>query len=223
MSLSANDALEQLRLGNQRYVQRVPEATSGVLHGAPPSESPSPLAIVLTCSDIRVPPELLFDQAPGDLFVVQVAGNVLAPSLIASIELAASTYGTSVCVVLGHTRCAAIDLALERFNRMPPPASASPHLADLLERLAPSVRRALERRDPGGDLRDTCVEANVWSSVASLLDRSDLLSALSQGRGFRVKGAVFHADEGRVRFLGEARASMLTGAARAPSPDPLRS
>src|SRR5262252_7147944 len=111
--ISAGDALDRLRQGNRRFVESI---GSGVLFPSRPAALPKgqePFAIVLGCSDSRVPAEIVFDQGLGDLFVIRVAGNVVAPSLVGSVEFAAATFATPLVMVLGHTRCGAVAAAVD--------------------------------------------------------------------------------------------------------------
>src|SRR4051812_4630630 len=121
-SLSAHDALARLREGNQRYVQNVRSVDSMLSHSRRADlVLQSPVAIVLGCSDSRAPAEIVFDQGLGDLFVIRVAGNIVAPSQIGSVEFAAERFGTRLVVVMGHTQCGAIEAAIEAGERGGPP------------------------------------------------------------------------------------------------------
>src|ERR1700747_3015578 len=113
-NLPAREALARLRAGNDRYVQNVRSVDSMIRHSRRGDLGvQSPFAIVLGCSDSRAPAEIVFDQGLGDLFVIRVAGNIVAPSQIGSVEFAAERFGTRLVVVMGHTGCGAIDAAIE--------------------------------------------------------------------------------------------------------------
>src|SRR5881396_3230168 len=113
--ITALEALRRLSQGNQRFVAN--QAAGGVLsistRGADSVDGQAPFAIILGCSDSRVPAELIFDQGFGDLFVIRVAGNIVAPSQVGSVEFAASRYGTPLVVVMGHSHCGAVQAALD--------------------------------------------------------------------------------------------------------------
>src|SRR3954466_4109768 len=116
----AQEALARLREGNQRYVHNVRSVDSMVSHSRRADLTlQSPFAIVLGCSDSRAPAEIVFDQGLGDLFVIRVAGNIVAPSQIGSVEFAAERFGTRLVVVMGHTQCGAIDAAIEVLSGAP--------------------------------------------------------------------------------------------------------
>src|SRR5512135_3453835 len=142
--LTAKEALERLRAGNARFV-----AQSRGAGGAPegsrrlvPSHEQRPFAIVLGCSDSRVPAEIVFDQGLGDLFVIRVAGNIVAPSQVGSVEFAAARYGTPLVVVLGHSQCGAVLATLEELQR--PTENQSRNLKSIVDRVRPSVEGLLE-------------------------------------------------------------------------------
>ena len=174
---SPADALQRLRDGNRRFVagergdaNSISEARRAELVGGQ-----NPFAAIVACSDSRVPVELLFDQGLGDLFVIRVAGNIVAPSQIGSVEFAAAKLGTRLVVVLGHSNCGAIDAALQAITNAD--EAASPNLQSIVD----SIRPALEPlvADKGKvDLREA-VAANVRQSVAHLRAGSGILQDLS--------------------------------------------
>jgi carbonic anhydrase len=141
--ISALEALERLQEGNRRFVSGAtgPEAPSGPSRRRELAEGQEPFAIILGCSDSRVPAELVFDQGLGDLFVIRVAGNIVAPSQVGSVEFAADRFGTRLVVVMGHSRCGAIQATLEELRR--PTADRSPNLRAIVDRIRPSVKPLL--------------------------------------------------------------------------------
>ena len=167
-----------------------------------------PFAIILGCSDARVPAELVFDQGLGDLFVIRVAGNIVAPSLVGSVEFAAERFHTRLVVVLGHSQCGAIEATLEELRR--PTENQSRNLAAIVERVRPSVERLLgtdAARDPESLVRQA-TRANIRASVDHLRHGSEVLEQLIRNDGLRVVGAEYSIETGVVEFLDdEARRS----------------
>ncbi|MGQ0428618.1 MAG: carbonic anhydrase, partial [Gammaproteobacteria bacterium] len=137
--VAAPEALARLREGNARFAANVrsPGSLLSAERRAALAVAQEPFAIVLGCSDSRVPVEIVFDQGPGDLFVIRVAGNIVAPSLIGSVEFAAERFGTRLVVVLGHSSCGAIAATLEELRR--PSSGHSPNLKDIVDRIRPAV------------------------------------------------------------------------------------
>jgi len=200
--LPALEALERLREGNRRFAADAREVLSGAR--ARPADlvsAQAPFAIVLGCSDSRVPAELVFDQGLGDLFVIRVAGNIVAPSQIGSVEFAAERFGTRLVVVLGHSSCGAILATLEELRR--PTEKQSKNLRSIVERVRPSVEGLLEtplRDDPAALVRQA-VRANVRNSVDHLRHGSEVLERLIQEQGLLVVGAEYSLETGAVEFL----------------------
>src|ERR1035437_10087438 len=141
--IAAREALERLRAGNARFTARLAGAGEFVSHTRRPEVTmvEEPFAIILGCSDARVPAELVFDQGLGDLFVIRVAGNIVAPSLVGSVEFAAERFHTRLVVVLGHSQCGAIEATLEELRR--PTENQSRNLSAIVERVRPSVEGML--------------------------------------------------------------------------------
>jgi carbonic anhydrase len=192
--VSARDALERLREGNRRFVERV----RGPMEG--PSAGQAPFAIILGCSDARVPAELVFSQGFGDLFVIRVAGNIVAPSQVGSVEFAAERFGTRLAVVLGHTQCGAVEATLEQLRE--PQANQSPNLRAIVERIRPAVEPLLElpaAHDPEALARGA-VRANVDASVKQLRHGSALLERRIERDGLLIVGAEYHVEDGTVEF-----------------------
>ena len=160
-----------------------------------------PFAIVLGCSDSRAPAEILFDQGLGDLFVIRVAGNIIAPSLVGSVEFAAARFGTRLVVVLGHTQCGAINATLDELQR--PTVNQSRNLRAIVDRVRPSVQ-ALLHTDLAKDrnaLVAEAVRANIRASAGHLRHGSEILEQLIQGDGLLVVGAEYSLETGEVDFF----------------------
>jgi len=211
--LSARAALEALRAGNRRFVGKLGLGSGSTREAepgrAPPRELPvgqqEPLAIVLGCSDARVPAEIVFDQGLGDLFVIRVAGNIVAPSGIGSVEFAASAFGTRLVVVLGHSNCGAVHATLEQLAR--PSREQSRNLRSIVDRIRPAVEPLLERTAAvdARTLEQQAVRANIRMSVEQLRRGSEVLEQLIAEEGLRVVGAEYSLETGVVEFLeGEA-------------------
>jgi carbonic anhydrase len=201
--ISAMDALDRLRDGNRRFVasQATVFTVSTPEHRATLVARQEPFAIVLGCSDSRVPAELVFDQGFGDLFVIRVAGNIVAPSQIGSVEFAAGKFGTRLVVVLGHSRCGAVEATLEELRR--PSAIQSRNLHSIVDRVRPSVEALLAtelRDDPEALIRDA-VRANVRVSASQLRHGSELLESLIARDGLLVVGAEYSLESGIVEFF----------------------
>lgn len=200
--ISASQALEQLREGNRRFVASV-QRGEGVRRYPPLEEltqGQAPFAVILGCSDSRVPAELVFSQGLGDLFVVRVAGNVATPTQIGSIEFAAERFGTRLVVVLGHSNCGAVGATLQALRQ--PGADASPNLGAIVECIAPAVRDlAHAAAGDEAQLMQDAVRANVRASVAGLREQSAIIEHLVQTDGLMVVGAEYALGTGRVEFL----------------------
>lgn len=201
--ISAQEALQRLREGNQRFVASVRKGAAALCNPRPLAleQHQQPFAIVLGCSDARVPAEIVFDQGLGDLFVIRVAGNVVAPSQIGSIEFAASRFGTRLVVVLGHSQCGAILATIEELQR--PAENQSRNLRSIVDRVRPSVEGLLRtelRNDPESLVR-LAVRANVGVSVSHLRYGSDVLEQLIENDGLMVVGAEYSLETGVVEFF----------------------
>ena len=200
---TAAEALQRLKDGNRRFVERVRnhEASLGASPRIQLTQEQKPLAIILGCSDSRVPAEIVFDQVLGELFVIRVAGNIVAPSLIGSVEFAAEQFGTRLVVVLGHSRCGAIQATLEQLRR--PAENQSPNIRSIVDRVRPSVEGLLKtelRHDEEALVRQA-VRANVGVSVSHLRYGSDVLERLIQDDGLVVVGAEYSLETGEVEFF----------------------
>jgi len=200
--IAAAEALSRLRDGNRRFVSgQTPTQTLSHNIRRILSADQTPFAIVLGCSDSRVPAELVFDQSFGDLFVIRVAGNIVAPSQVGSVEFAASRFGTKLVVVMGHQHCGAIDATLE--DLLDGTTSPSRGLRSIVDRVKPAVSTLLAGR-PGLDrktLAREAVRANVRASVDHLNHGSELLERLVYNDGLLIVGAEYSLDTGVVTFL----------------------
>jgi carbonic anhydrase len=194
--IPAPEALQRLREGNRRFVN---SATSR--HSFEFTEAQEPFAIILGCADSRVPAEIVFDQGLGDLFVIRVAGNIVAPSQVGSVEFAAERYHTRLVVVLGHSQCGAVLATLEELRR--PSESQSRNLRSIVDRVRPSVEPLLagpHSADPAA-LVEQAVRANVRVSVNQLRHGSEVLEQLIQEQGLAVVGAEYSLETGVVDFF----------------------
>ena len=200
---SALEALERLREGNRRFLSdgwgkasctdqaRRDELLAGQ----------KPFAIILGCSDSRVPAEIVFDQGLGELFVIRVAGNIVAPSQIGSVEFAACVYDTPLVVVMGHSMCGAVMTTLEELER--PSGNRSPNLQSIVNRIRPSVQVLLETglQDDPDELLRQAIRANIRASASQLRHGSRILEELiGQGR-LLVVGAEYSLETGVVEFF----------------------
>jgi carbonic anhydrase len=202
--LSAIDALNRLREGNQRFASdsRISEALTNEDRRAQVVKVQEPFAIILGCSDSRVPGEIIFDQGLGDLFVIRVAGNIVAPSQIGSVEFAADRFGTRLVVVLGHSNCGAIRATLEELNRGSD--AQSRHVQSIVDRIRPSVEPLLSvggGRLSEDELTDLAVRANIRASANQLRHGSQMLEQLIQADGLLVVGAEYSLESGLVDFF----------------------
>lgn len=228
--VSAEEALARLKEGNRRYVQNVRSVDSLMSHSRRADlTTQSPFAIIIGCSDSRAPAEMVFDQGLGDLFVIRVAGNVVAPSQVGSVEFAADRFGTRLVVVMGHSHCGAVDAALETIlNRQ---ASTSPNISSIVNRVrsgiesmvtaelrqvrgrsttgkptTPAGANAADAGDGPDDLdlpriRREAVRTNVRAAVDHLLHGSEVIERLALEDGLAVVGAELDLATGEVTFF----------------------
>lgn len=200
--ISARDALLRLREGNRRFVAEAladDSSTTARRHSLVSGQAP--FAIILGCSDSRVPAELVFDQGLGDLFVIRVAGNIVAPSQIGSVEFAAERYGTRLVVVLGHSQCGAIQATLEELER--PTENRSPNLSSIVNHIRPAVETLVEygEGDDAQALLGHAVRANIRASADHLRHGSRVLETLIREQGLLVVGAEYSLETGEVAFF----------------------
>jgi carbonic anhydrase len=201
--ISAREALKRLQDGNRRFVSD--EVHRDRLRGEARRKElvtgQAPFAIILGCSDSRVPAEIVFDQGLGDLFVIRVAGNIVEPSQIGSVEFAATQFGTRLVVVLGHSQCGAVLATLEQLRR--PTENHSRNLLSIVDRIRPAVESLIvDGTMPNdGDLVAAAVRANVRFSVRHLRHGSTILEHLIAGDGLIVVGAEYSLETGEVIFF----------------------
>ena len=201
--ISARDALALLKDGNLRFVSddRNRDAITGRVRRLQLTASQEPFAAILGCSDSRVPVEIVFDQGLGDLFVIRVAGNIVAPSLIGSVEFAAERFGTRLVVVLGHTQCGAIEATLQQLRR--PIENQSHNLHSIVDLIRPSIEGLLttDLKHDLPALARAAVRANIRASVKHLRHGSDIIEQLIQKAGLMVVGAEYSLETGVVEFF----------------------
>jgi carbonic anhydrase len=200
--ISAREALDRLREGNLRFAANVRGSDAFVSHmrRIELASGQQPFAIILGCSDSRVPAEIIFDQGLGDLFVIRVAGNIVAPSQVGSVEFAAERYATRLVVVVGHSQCGAILATLEELRA---PTSHSHNLRSIVDRVRPSVESLLKtdlRNDPDALVREA-VRANIRASANHLRHGSQVLEELIIKQGLMVVGAEYSLESGVVDFF----------------------
>lgn len=202
------DALDRLRSGNRRFAteMRSHDPVSGRDRRAELLVGQTPFAIILGCSDSRVPAEIIFDQGLGDLFVIRVAGNIIAPSLVGSVEFAADKFGTRLVVVLGHTDCGAVTATLDELEQ--PSDLRSPNLRSIVDRIRPNVEelRHTELWHDRDALLRYAVRANIRASADQLRHGSQILEHLIAHDGLLVVGAEYSLETGHVDFF-EANSS----------------
>lgn len=197
--IPADEALQRLRQGNEKFRSgKGFHLETETLLKSNSQKDQKPFAIILGCSDSRVPAEIVFGQGIGDLFVIRVAGNIVAPSQIASIEFAAEKFGTRLVVVLGHSRCGAVEATLDQLVK--PAENRSPHLYSIVDRIRPAVENLLGSGSDE-DLMSRAVKANIEASVNKLQAGSEILKDLVSERGLMIVGAEYCLDTGSVDFF----------------------
>jgi carbonic anhydrase len=202
-SLDCSTSLKNLREGNERFITGM-RALAPMMSQSKMAElaekGQKPFAIVLTCSDSRSPVELIFDQGVGDLFVVRVAGNVVAPSLLASIEFAAANFGSPLIVVLGHTKCGAVNATISQV--LDPRPLPSPHLEELVGRIRPAVENVRAReRGNDNDLLQQSTVANVYRSLNLIMEQSSIIRKLHEEGRIMLTGGILDISTGKVKFI----------------------
>ena len=201
--IPAAEALQRLRDGNETFSASVngPDHFLSSGHRAELVLVQEPFAIILGCSDARVPAEIVFGQGLGALFVIRVAGNIVAPSQVGSVEFAAERFGTRLVVVLGHSQCGAVLATIEALRN--PDAPSSANLRSIVDRVRPSVEELL-KTDPNrehDDLVHHAVRSNIRASVNHLRHGSELLERLIAEQGLMVVGAEYSLNTGKVEFF----------------------
>lgn len=205
---TALEVFARLREGNGRFV-------AGLAGGGAPigpkrrtelATGQDPFAVILGCSDSRVPAEIIFDQGLGDLFVIRVAGHIVEPSQVGSVEFAAERFGIRLVVVLGHSGCGAVTATLEELQR--PSEARSPNLASIVNKIRPTVAALISEGDPADPepLIDRAVRANIRASVNDLREKSPILRDLLDRQRLLIVGAEYSLKTGVVEFLDGAGA-----------------
>jgi len=208
--ISADKALQRLKEGNLRFRSHDhADVDVGSIRRIQSVQAQSPFAIILGCSDSRVPAELVFGQGLGDLFVIRVAGNIVAPSQIGSIEFAAEKFGTHLVVVLGHSMCGAVEATLEQLQQNV--GNRSPNLHAIVDRIRPAVESLVEfdneldsEDNTGGiapELLNQAVRCNIKASVKKLQQGSEILEALIKHHKLLIVGAEYFLETGEVEFF----------------------
>jgi carbonic anhydrase len=200
---SATEALQRLRTGNARFAAGKGglSALTNHIERDKSVDGQQPFAAILGCSDSRVPVEAVFDQALGDLFVIRVAGNIVAPSQIGSIEFAADQFGTRLVVVLGHTKCGAVRATVSELQR--PGGEGSPNLRSIVDRISPAVADIV-RQNPDDDIEqlvEKAVRANIMRAADDLRHGSEVIENLASNDGLQIVGAEYSLDTGLVDFF----------------------
>lgn len=200
--ISATEALQRLKQGNGRFVEgtAVRESERENERRRELLENQAPFAIILGCADSRVPAELVFDQGLGDLFVIRVAGNIVARSQIGSIEFAAEQFGTRLVVVMGHSCCGAVQATINELKQ--PTEQRSRNLEFIVAKIAPAVEALGKSGDDWG--MDEAVRANIRSSVQQLENGSEILERLLASGDLVIVGAEYSLETGRVEFLDDS-------------------
>ncbi len=189
-------ALKLLVEGNARYVANQPRERDFSAERASRAKGQAPFAAILGCADSRVAPELAFDQNPGDLFVVRVAGNFMTNDGLGSLEYGAAVLGTKLIMVLGHTSCGAVNAtveALQKGNTLPG------HIADLVRAMKPGIQPVLKEK--GDDLAQRAVVANVRHNVQRLKTAKPILTEMIAKKQLNVVGAFYELATGKVTLV----------------------
>jgi len=197
--ITIQEAFKRLKEGNARFVRGETDLRLTPEQRKSLAGNQAPFAVFFGCSDSRVPAEIVFDCGLGDLFVIRVAGNVVAPSLVGSVEFAVAKFGTPLVVVTGHSACGAVTATYDELTQ--PTQNQSPNLRSIVERVRPSVETLLEAKLPREQVIRHAVRANVRLSVDHLRHGSRLLEdAIDEGR-LLVVGAEYSLDTGVVDFF----------------------
>lgn len=208
--MTAQQSLNRLRDGNRRFVAEIrsENAVASQTRRREVALAQEPFAVILGCSDSRVPAELVFDQGLGDLFVIRVAGNIVAPSQIGSVEFAVGRYGTRLVVVLGHTRCGAILATVDELQRRT--EEQSRNLRSIVDRIRPSVAALMDASlaQDRDELVHQAIRANIRMSVNQLRHGSEILEQQVQAQGLLIVGAEYSLETGVVEFFDGVPASL---------------
>lgn len=200
--ITALQALDRLREGNRRFASNATSDNSKVeTCFTELVDGQEPFAIILGCSDSRVPAEIIFDQGLGDLFVIRVAGNIVAPSQIGSVEFAVTNFATRLVIVLGHTQCGAIHATIQQLQEHS--ENRSRNLRSIVDFVRPSVEPLLAQGfgDNPDELVAQAVRANIRASVEHMRHGSDILKELERTEGLLIVGAEYSLETGLVEFF----------------------
>jgi len=199
--IAAKEALNKLKEGNKRFVSGSPllESLANSDRRIQLQSGQEPFAIILGCSDSRVPSEIVFDFSLGHLFVVRVAGNIVAPSQLGSIEYATSKFGTRLVVVMGHSDCGAVSATIDQLRQSK--ETRSPNLSSIVNRLQPAVEPLMNSGLDEEELLNSAVRANILQSVDQLRFGSEILSGQIDSEGLEIVGAQYSLSTGKVNFL----------------------
>jgi carbonic anhydrase len=204
--MTADDLLTRLKEGNQRFLngETAQSSKASLLKLKEFAQNGQlPKVIVLCCSDSRAPVEMIFDQDLGDLFVIRVAGNIVAPSIVGSVEFAASLYNVKLVLVMGHSKCGAVKAALDFIETKG--SIESSNMSDLVSRIKPHIYPIAKfKKMKPEEKMELAVETNVRASVSQLAHSSRLIESLVLGQNIHIAGAVLDLDTGVVEFLDEA-------------------
>ena len=192
MILSSQEALQRLLDGNKRYIAQKPiHPNQTVYRRKEITEGQKPFAIILSCSDSRVPPEIIFDQGLGDIFVIRVAGNVLDKTVLASAEYAVEHLDVPLLMVLGHSRCGAVSAAVSGHAH-------TRHIGNLVKIIAPAVKKA-QKMD--GDLTENAIKVNIEMVLAKLKEKSPIIALLAESVKLKIIGAFYDLESGKIDIL----------------------
>ncbi|MDP1521008.1 carbonic anhydrase [Porticoccus litoralis] len=201
--MTANEAMQRLKEGNQRFVTGVRSVDTIIkqMQRADFVEGQAPFAVILGCSDSRVPAEIVFDQGLGDLFVIRVAGNIVAPSQVGSVEFAAEQFGTPLVVVLGHTMCGAVRATIDELEK--PSTETSFNLLSIVNRIRPTVEPLFqtELKNDAQKLMAVSIRANILAAVNHLRHGSQILEQLVNRGQLEIVGAEYSLETGEVLFI----------------------
>ena len=190
-SISPERAIEMLKEGNQRFLERNELETDLHIQVNETSGGQFPYAVVLSCIDSRVPVELVFDQGIGDIFSARVAGNIINEDILGSIEYACGVAGSKAILVLGHTKCGAVTSACKGVELG--------NITALLSKVKPAIAEIQER---DGDINvEEVTKANVQQSIKEIRENSTILADLENEGKIKIVGAVYHVEDGRVSYL----------------------
>lgn len=192
LSAASTDPFERLQQGNERYVKSTTVSHEDwTAKRAALVDNQKPFAIVVSCSDSRVPPEIIFDQTLGHLFIVRVAGNIVDDFAIGSIEYGVSVLGAKLIVVLGHSNCGAVDAALKgmKFDN---------HIQEIINDIQPAVT---EIKGKPGDPLELAIKQNVRNVEETLKTSKPVLAKLFKKGSLKIRGGYYHLNTGQVEFL----------------------